>query len=86
MEGVYRCSGFRGSREEHAANVGHRFIREGKIPQRREWQPTAVFSLSLLDRVSLGGLQPVGPGGEWDTTEQLTPGKAVELVYSCCAL
>ena len=44
--------------------------RVGKIPWRREWQPTPVFLLeNLMDRGSLWGKSPWGRK-ESDTTEQ----------------
>ena len=44
----------------------------GKIPWRREWQPTPVFLPGKLHRQnSLAGYSPRG-GKKLDTTEQLT--------------
>ena len=72
MPGLPR--GLRG--KEHACQCrSHRFDPGGgKIPCRREWQPTAVFLSEFPGQRSLAGCSPWGRR-EWDTTEQLNNDK-----------
>ena len=59
--------------KESACNAGDRFNpRVGKMPWRREWQPTAVFLPGQFHgQRSLAGYSPWG-SKTWDTTKQLT--------------